>query len=345
MTKERFIRRCIELAKKGYGNTGSNPLVGAVIVHKGKIIAEGFHRKYGEAHAEVNAVNKVKDKSILKECEIYVSLEPCAHFGKTPPCANLIVESGFKKVYVGMLDPHEKVAGKGIKIIQDAGIEVEYGICEDECRLLNEVFIKNHLDKMPFVILKWAESIDGFIDIDRKNNEKGVHWITAPETRLFTHQLRAKHDAILIGKNTLFTDNPSLTTRDVHGSNPKRVIIGDNITYDSGTKIFNDDTEAFIYNTQENRKIKNVSWIKMEAPLNVNDILKDLFTKGICSILIEGGRNTLQQFIDQNNWNKSFVLKGETPIINGLLAPQIDGSYLSEIHKLGKDSIKIYRNA
>jgi diaminohydroxyphosphoribosylaminopyrimidine deaminase/5-amino-6-(5-phosphoribosylamino)uracil reductase len=208
MNHEFYINRCIELAKKALGNTYPNPLVGSVIVYNNKIIGEGFHQKAGEPHAEINAINSVKDVTLLKESTIYVSLEPCSHFGKTPPCANKIVETGFKKVVIGTLDSNEKVNGKGKKILEDAGIEVVSGVLEKECQDLNKRFFTYHQKQRPFVILKWAQSQDGFLDKDFKPTQIGN-----PLTKQFVHQLRSQEHAILVGTNTAITDNPSLTSR------------------------------------------------------------------------------------------------------------------------------------
>ena len=215
MTDETYIRRCIELARKALGNTYPNPLVGSVIVHHGKIIGEGFHEKAGQNHAEINAINSVKNKELLKESTIYVSLEPCSHFGKTPPCANKIVEIGFKKVVIGTLDSHEKVNGKGKQLLEHAGIEVVSGVLEKDCQALNKRFFTYHQKKRPFIILKWAESADGFMDRDFKPTPIGNAL-----TKQFVHQLRNEEHAIMVGTNTALTDNPSLTTREIAGRNP-----------------------------------------------------------------------------------------------------------------------------
>ena len=215
MTDEIYMKRCIELARKALGNTYPNPLVGSIIVHNSLIIGEGFHQKSGENHAEINAINSVEKKDLLKESTIYVSLEPCSHFGKTPPCANKIIETGFKKVVIGTLDSHEKVNGKGKKLIEEAGIEVVSGVLEKECQELNKRFFTFHRKKRPFIILKWAESGDGFLDQDFKPTQIGNSL-----TKQFVHQLRSKEHAILVGTNTALTDNPALTTREITGRNP-----------------------------------------------------------------------------------------------------------------------------
>ena len=226
MTDEFYLRRCIELAKKAAGDTYPNPLVGSVIVHNGKIIGEGYHEKAGEPHAEINAINSVKDSSVLPESTIYVSLEPCSHFGKTPPCALKLKEIGFKTVVIGTLDSHEKVNGKGKQILEDAGIKVVSGVLEKECRDLNKRFFTFHQKKRPYIILKWAQSADGFMD---KNFQP--YPISNDIVNQYTHQLRAEEHAILVGTQTALRDNPSLTVRNVSGKNPIRILIAVSYTH------------------------------------------------------------------------------------------------------------------
>ncbi len=223
------MRRCLQLAKMGEGNVAPNPMVGAVIVCNHKIIGEGYHQEFGGPHAEVNAINSVKDKSLLAKSTIYVSLEPCAHHGKTPPCSDLIVEHKIPKVVIGSQDTFSKVNGKGIKKLEANGCQVTCGVLEKECRKLNKRFFTFHEKKRPFVILKWAQTKDGFLDKKRNEGEKGIHWITAPETRSLVHLWRSKEMGVLVGRQTAAVDDPKLNVRDVTGKNPVRIILDSQI--------------------------------------------------------------------------------------------------------------------
>ncbi|KFC21830.1 bifunctional diaminohydroxyphosphoribosylaminopyrimidine deaminase/5-amino-6-(5-phosphoribosylamino)uracil reductase RibD [Epilithonimonas lactis] len=319
MKDEEYIKRCIELAEKALGKTYPNPLVGSVIVHNDRIIGEGFHKKAGEPHAEINAINSVKDedKHLIPEATIYVSLEPCAHFGKTPPCALKIVELGFKKVVIGAMDSHDKVNGKGKKIITDAGIEVVSSILEKECRELNKRFFTYHEKKRPFIIMKWAESADGFMDKDYKPTQ-----ISNSLSKQLVHLMRSEEHAILVGKNTALHDNPSLTVREVEGRNPTRILIDFNLDVPKNFNIYNDEAETIIFNSIKNSEDKNLKFIKIEKENSLNKILEALYELQIQSVIIEGGRFTLQQFIDQNLWDETVIFKNPNlNLENGTTAP------------------------
>jgi len=314
-----YIRRCIELAGKALGKTYPNPLVGSVIVHNGRIIGEGFHKKAGEPHAEINAINSIKeeDKHLIPESTIYVSLEPCAHFGKTPPCALKIVELGFKKVVIGAMDSHDKVNGKGKKIITEAGIEVISSVLEDECRKLNKRFFTYHERKRPFIILKWAQSADGFMDKDFQPTQ-----ISNSLSKQLVHQMRSEEHAILVGKNTALHDNPSLTVREIEGRNPIRILIDFNLEVPADFNIFNDQAETIIFNSIKNSEEKNLKFIKIERENSIKEILEKLYELQIQSVIIEGGRFTLQQFIDQNLWDETLIFKNPNlKLENGTKAP------------------------
>lgn len=284
MQHEIFIRRCIELAQKATGNTYPNPLVGSVIVHNGKIIGEGYHQKAGENHAEINAINSVEDKSLIQESTIYASLEPCAHYGKTPPCALKIVEMGFKKVVIGAMDSHDKVNGKGKKIIQDAGIEVISGILEDECIALNKRFFTFHNKKRPYIILKWAESKDHFMDKDFRPTQ-----ISNSLTKQFVHQLRNNEHSILIGTMTALRDNPSLTTREIIGRNPIRILIDIDLKVPNNYHIFNHEAETLVFNSIKDSEEGNVKFIKTSRENFIMSLLKKLHEMQIQSVIVEGG--------------------------------------------------------
>ena len=318
MTDEIYMKRCIELARKALGNTYPNPLVGSVIVHNGLIIGEGFHQKAGENHAEINAINSVKNKDLLKESTIYVSLEPCSHFGKTPPCANKIIETGFKKVVIGTLDSHEKVNGKGKKLIEEAGIEVVSGVLEKECQELNKRFFTFHRKKRPFIILKWAESGDGFLDQDFKPTQIGNSL-----TKQFVHQLRSEEHAILVGTNTALTDNPALTTREITGRNPVRILIDFELKVPLDFNIYNNEAPTLIFNAIKDSEEKNIRFIKIKKENFVENLMTKLYENQIQSVIVEGGSFTFQQFIDAGIWDAAIIIKNENlKLCNGTKAPE-----------------------
>ena len=318
MTNEIYIRRCIELANKALGNTYPNPLVGSIIVHNGEIIGEGFHEKAGENHAEINAINSVKNKELLKESTIYVSLEPCSHFGKTPPCANKIVEIGFKKVVIGTLDSHEKVNGKGKQLLEQAGIEVVSGVSEKECQELNKRFFAFHQKKRPFIILKWAQSADGFLDKDFKPTQIGNAL-----TKQFVHQLRTEEHAILVGTHTALTDNPSLTTREVEGRNPVRILIDFDLKVPEKFNIYNNEAETLVFNSVKDSEEGNIKFIKIRKEDFLENLMQKLYENQIQSVIVEGGSFTLQQFIDAELWDEAIIIKNENLTVSkGTKAPR-----------------------
>ncbi|MBI1838128.1 MAG: bifunctional diaminohydroxyphosphoribosylaminopyrimidine deaminase/5-amino-6-(5-phosphoribosylamino)uracil reductase RibD [Flavobacteriia bacterium] len=338
---EIYMQRCIDLARLGEGNVAPNPMVGAVIVWKDKIIGEGYHQKYGNAHAEVNAIQAVEDKNLLKEATMYVSLEPCAHFGKTPPCANLIVKHQLKKVVIGCVDTFSSVSGKGIKILQNAGIEVQIGVLEQECRELNKRFFTFHEKKRPYIILKWAQSKDGFMDKNRNENDKGVFWISAPETQVLVHQWRADEHSILVGRKTVEIDNPSLTVREVSGKNPIRIVIDSQLKSAIDSNIFGEEAPTIVLNKIKTEIKGNLEWIKL-AELDTASILAALHERNIQSVFIEGGSKTLQHFLIDNVWDEARVIVGETIFKDGLKAPKI-AMIPQDSFRFSKDRILIYK--
>lgn len=320
MQDEFYIKRCIELAQKAVGNTYPNPLVGSVIVYNGKIIGEGYHHKAGENHAEINAINSVADKSLIPESTIYVSLEPCAHYGKTPPCALKIKELGFKRVVIGAMDSHDKVNGKGKKIIQDAGIEVLSGVLEKECIELNKRFFTYHEKKRPYIILKWAQSNDGFMDKDFK-----PHQISNSLTKQYVHELRNNEHAILIGTMTALRDNPSLTTREITGRNPIRILIDIDLKVPKDYNIYNHEAETWVFNSVKNSEEENIRFIKTERENFIEKLLKKLYELQIQSVIVEGGSLVLQQFINAGLWDETLVIKNKELMIgNGTKAPKFE---------------------
>ncbi|MDR6465668.1 bifunctional diaminohydroxyphosphoribosylaminopyrimidine deaminase/5-amino-6-(5-phosphoribosylamino)uracil reductase RibD [Chryseobacterium sediminis] len=335
---ELYIKRCIELAQKALGKTYPNPLVGSVIVHNGEIIGEGYHHKAGENHAEINAINSVKNKDLIPESTIYVSLEPCAHFGKTPPCALKIKELGFKKVVIGAMDSHDKVNGKGKKIIQDAGIEAVSGILEQECIELNKRFFTYHEKKRPYIILKWAESGDGFLDKDFKPTA-----VSNTLVNQFVHQLRADEHAILVGTQTALNDNPSLTVRNAEGTNPVRILIDFDLKVPSGYNIYNNEAKTLVLNSVKEATEVSIQFIKINKENFLSELMEVLYKEQIQSVIIEGGRFTLQQFINANLWDEAIVIKNENmKLENGTKAPEFNHT-ATKIENFRDNTVSFFR--
>lgn len=324
---EKYINRCIELAKNGLGTTYPNPLVGSVIVYNDKIIGEGWHKKAGEPHAEVNAINSVKDKSLLSRATIYVSLEPCSHFGKTPPCADLIVYHKIPNVVIGTLDPNEKVAGKGIKKLLVAGANITVGVLEEKCHDLNKRFFTFHNKKRPFIILKWAETADGFMAPITKNEQKPV-WITNKHSRQLVHKWRTEEQAILVGTKTVLDDNPSLNARDYSGNNPIRIVLDKSGKINTKFHVKDNKIKTIILTENKaSETTENCIYEKCLFDQNlIENILVVLIKHQIQSVIIEGGRKTIQSFIDKNLWDEARIFKGENVFKNGTKAPIINHS-------------------
>lgn len=348
--QEKYIKRCIELAKNGFGTTYPNPMVGSVIVCDGKIIGEGWHKKSGEPHAEVNAINAVKDKSLLKKATIYVSLEPCSHFGKTPPCCDLIIKNQIPNVVIGPIDSNVKVAGNGIKKLIEAGINVTVGVLEAECKDLNKRFFTFHEKKRPYVILKWAESQDGFIaPIHRQAENEEIKrkpvWITNEFSRQLVHKWRSEEQAILVGTNTVVADNPKLNVRDWPGKNPIRIVLDQNNRIPKDSHIFDNQIKTIIFSEMENVNIEEKTTFEViDFKQNVaQQILSELHKHNIQSVIIEGGQQTLQTFIDENLWDEARIFIGNIIFENGIKAPSISlGENVK--HTIGNDEILISRN-
>ena len=306
-------------------------MVGAVIVHNDLIIAEGYTSAYGGNHAEVNAINAVKDKSLLTKCTLYVTLEPCSHFGKTPPCSDLIVKHKIPNVVIGCIDDNPEVAGKGISKLKASGCNVTVGILEAECKAHHKRFFTFHNKKRPYIILKWAETADGFMAPIKKDEKKPV-WITNKYSRQLVHKWRAEEQAILVGTNTVFEDNPSLTVRDWSGENPIRVVLDRTSKLNSDYySIFNDEAKTIRVTDKD---------IDFEKPIAIQ-IADVLFKQNINSIIIEGGSQTLQTFIDENLWNEARVFTGSTSFKTGIKAPELIGNLISE-SQIKNDLLKIY---
>lgn len=321
-TNEKYIDRCIELAKNGLGTTYPNPLVGSVIVCDDKIIGEGWHKKAGEAHAEVNAVHSVKDKSLLRRSTIFVSLEPCSHFGKTPPCCDLIIKYKIPNVVIGTVDPNEKVAGNGIKKMIEAGINVTVGVREEACNELNKRFFTYHQQKRPYIILKWAETQNGFIAPLQKEDKKPV-WITNQYSRQLVHKWRSEEQAILVGTQTIIDDNPKLDVRDWTGQSPVRIAIDQNNRIELDSQIFEGQVKTIIFSKfKRNFEKENIIFEVIDFEKNIaSQIAQSLHQHHIQSVIIEGGAKTLQTFLDANLWDEARVFIGNSKFFDGVPAP------------------------
>lgn len=342
----------MQIAKNGLGTTRPNPSVGAVIVHQNKIIGEGFTATFGGNHAEVNAINSVENKALLKEATIYVTLEPCSHFGKTPPCADLIVKHQLKKVVIGCLDANSLVAGKGIERLKNANIEVVVGVLEDECRTHHKRFFTVQEKKRPYIILKWAETKDGFVAPKSKNENKPV-FISNKYSQQLVHKLRSKEHAILVGTNTVLADNPKLNVRSWFGENPIRIVLDRTLRIPESVHILDGSVQTILIT--EKRDDKKDARIKSLA-LRENLIFEEIdFSKKIasqiCSVLykhnmqsliVEGGTQTLQTFIDENLWDEAMVFIGDNNFKDGIKSPEIKKKYTQE--NIKKDVLKTYYN-
>jgi diaminohydroxyphosphoribosylaminopyrimidine deaminase/5-amino-6-(5-phosphoribosylamino)uracil reductase len=317
------MQRCLELAVKGLGNVAPNPMVGCVIVCDGEIVAEGYHEQYGSGHAEPNAIKQVCD-AILKKSTLYVTLEPCSHHGKTPPCADLIINKGVKKVVIGNLDSNPLVSGRGIQKLKEAGIEVEYRVLDKECKELNKRFFTFHEKKRPYIILKWAQTQDGFISRIPLPNNKEDNWITGKESKDLVHQWRGEESAILIGYNTALVDNPLLTTRLVEGENPVRLIIDKNLDLPHNLNIFNNDAKTIVFNSIKSSDDDNIRYVRIDFQNMIQEILNECYVLNISSVIIEGGTKTINEFIQKNTWDEARLFVNSNKVFKqGIAAPVI----------------------
>lgn len=312
------------MAKNGLGSVSPNPMVGAVVVHDGVIIGEGFHRKYGEAHAEVNAIASVADKELLKDSTIYVTLEPCCHYGKTPPCAKLIIDSRIPRVVVGSRDPSDKVSGKGIAMLREAGIEVIEGVMEEECRAINPAFMTAHSLHRPYIMLKWAQSSDGYI----ASSDGAPVKFSTPLTSVLMHRKRALFDGIMIGANTLRNDNPRLDTRLWHGKSPRPVII---------TRSGNLPPDSYLLSESP------LSPIILDGNKPIAQNLAALVDNGITSLLVEGGAELLQSLIDEGLWDEARVETSPAVLHDGIKAPST-GGVPEKTFTIDNNCLYYYRN-
>lgn len=337
---EKFMKRCVELALNGLGTTYPNPIVGSAIVHNGAIIGEGWHRKAGEAHAEVNAVNSVKDKSLLAESTLYVTLEPCSHFGKTPPCCDLILDNRIPNVVIGCVDPNEKVAGKGIAKLRASGRNVTVGILERDCIELNKRFFAFQNKKRPYVILKWAQSHDHLLAPLQKTQNKPI-WLTNTFSRQLVHKWRTQEHAILVGTQTAIDDNPSLTARDWHGNNPIRIVLDRSHRIPKENHIFDSQAKTIAISEQPIDFVQT-ELVSFDANLAAG-ICDALWRNDIQSVIVEGGRRLLQTFLDSGMWDEARIFTSKTRLEKGIAAPDFFADPEQRMDIMG-DELLIYRN-
>jgi diaminohydroxyphosphoribosylaminopyrimidine deaminase / 5-amino-6-(5-phosphoribosylamino)uracil reductase len=337
---ELFMQRAFELALLGVGHVSPNPLVGCVIVLDEKIIGEGWHQKYGEAHAEVNAIQSVKDQSLLKESTIFVNLEPCSHFGKTPPCADLLIQHKVKGVVIANGDTNPLVGGEGIKKLRTAGIEVLMGILENQGRELNKRFFTFVEKQRPYIILKWAQTADGFVA--QPNYES--KWISNDYSRQLVHRWRSEEDAVLIGTHTAAHDNPTLTVRDWTGRNPVRIVIDRFLRLPESLNLFDRTQRTICYNVLKHEERSNLSLIRLDEKDFIQHLVTDLYKQKIQSVIIEGGAQTLQLFLDAGLWDEARVFTSPRIFENGIVAPVIFGKTKSVQHIFGDELKVILRN-
>lgn len=334
--------RCLELAKSGLGRVAPNPLVGAVVMHKDRIVGEGFHRAFGGPHAEVHALNSVEDKAVLAQSTLYVNLEPCSHHGKTPPCAELIISLGIPKVVIAQVDPNPLVSGRGIEILRKAGITVEIGMLEKEAMHLNRRFNTFHMLGRPHVLLKWARSVDGFMDIDRKADAlAGVHWISHPATKKLVHRWRSQEEAIVVGASTVRNDNPSLTVREVDGKSPLRVVISQSGELPAEATVLNDGLPTVVISRIKDKVEGPVTWAAFPEGSLMESALKYLYERNITSVMVEGGASTIQGFLDAGLWDEARIIQSPNALGSGHYSPQMESGF-SRRYVYGVDAVYEY---
>jgi len=322
MTELKYMQRCLQLAQFGISHVAPNPMVGAVLVCDDKIIGEGYHRHFGEAHAEPNAINSVINRELLQQATMYVSLEPCSHYGKTPPCADLIVSSGIPRVVIGTLDPNPKVAGRGVEILRKAGIEVEVGVMVDECRELNKRFFIFQEQKRPYVLLKWAQTQDGFMDRIRTNFTEPPLQISNNITRQLTHKMRAENQSILVGANTVLLDNPTLSVRNWSGKSPIRIGIDRQGRIPEDFHLLDGSLPTIIFTEKDQVNKRHVEFVKINFDENcIRTILTQVYERNIHSVLVEGGPTILNSFIELGLWDEANIEISPQRIGTGVVAP------------------------
>ncbi len=339
MDHQQYMQRALELALNGMGTVSPNPLVGCVIVHDGKILGEGWHEKFGETHAEVNAIHDLDDVSLLSKSTIYVNFEPCSHHGKTPPCADLLIKNKIKNVVIANEDPNPIVKGKGIAKLENNGVKVIKNIMGEEGRTLNRRFFTYMEKQRPYILLKWAETADGFIA--RKNYDS--KWISNEYSRKLVHQWRTQEDAVLIGSNTAIYDNPKLTVRDWEGRNPLRIVIDRNLRIPADYHLLSPGPDTLCYNLRKSGKTDNVEWIKLTEDDFMDQLVGDLYERQILSVLVEGGGTILNEFIKLNLWDEARVFKSRKVLGNGIKSSKLDTIPVA-INAIGDDNLEFHVN-
>lgn len=340
---ETYMMRCLELAKNGLGSTYPNPLVGCVIVYKGEIIGEGWHQEAGRAHAEVNAINAVQRQELLPLATLYVNLEPCSHYGRTPPCSDLIVAKKIKKVVIGSVDINEKVSGTGIARLEKSGVEVVTGVLESECEFLNRRFFTFHRHQRPYVILKWAQTADAYI-FPEATQKGGPVWISNPYSQLRVHQWRSQEGSILVGKNTVLQDDPRLNTREYKGLSPVRLVIDRNLDIPENRQVYDQQQETIVYNALKEGLDGKVKFVKIDFGKGViSQILVHLHASGLQSLIVEGGAYTLNEFIREGLWDEARVFYSDIRFEKGIEAPVLRSCFVRE-EKIRNDRLCWYVN-
>lgn len=340
---EKYMKRCLKLAIRGLGKVAPNPMVGSLIVADNKIIGTGYHQQYGDAHAEVNAINSVLDKKLLKKATLYVNLEPCSHFGKTPPCADLIIKYKIPHVVIGCVDAFAKVNGQGIKKLKKAGIDVRVSVLRNECQIFNKNFFTYHEKKRPYIILKWAQTADHFIDAKRNiDNVKKAIPISNQQDKIATHKLRSQIQAIMVGTNTALLDNPQLTVREVKGKNPLRIAIDRDLKIPKQFNLLDKSTPTVIFTAGSAISEYNLEFVKINFKKNIlPQILNELYKRKIQSVLIEGGAQLLNGFIKNNLWDEMRVFTANKKIKAGVKAPAINLGP-TKVEKIGSGKLRTY---
>lgn len=337
------MRRCLQLAKNGIGIASPNPSVGAVLVYNNTIIGEGYTDSYGGKHAEVNAINSVNNCRLLEQSTLYVSLEPCAHYGKTPPCADLIISKKIPKLIIGCADTNPLVAGKGIEKLKKAGCKLSLGVLEEECKLYHKRFFTVHNKKRPYIILKWAETKDAFIAPEKKSKQKPI-WISNTYSQQLVHKWRSEEQAILVGSNTVEQDNPALNVRSWYGKNPVKIIIDRKLRINSSYKVLNNTEKTIVITELEQNNKAFIFYEKIDTSADTTKQLCDILMKhNIQSVIIEGGAQILQLFIDKNTWDEARVFTGDKMFYKGIKAPNIKAKQITE-KQIHNNVLKIYTN-
>lgn len=345
-THEKYMWRCIELASKALGNTYPNPMVGSVIVHNNKIIGEGYHLKSGKPHAEVNAINSVRNKDLLKESTIYVNLEPCSHHGKTPPCSDLIIEKKIPDVVIGCVDSFSEVSGRGIDKLRKSGCNVTVDILEKESRELNKRFFTYHEKKRPFIILKWAQTLDGYIDaIRKKHTPIAPLWITNEHCRVLVHKWRTEEQAIMVGTKTANKDNPKLNVRDWYGNNPVRVVIDKSLSLSPTLSLFDRSVKTIVFTHINKQNVPNIDFVQLDFSKKnlLPDMLNVLNEYELQSVIIEGGTQLLSTFVQNNLWDEARVFVGNKNFCGGTKAPDFPFHFHNQ-ERIGNSLLNIHRN-